>query len=82
MVTRRPRAVGHGTNRTTTGKLTGANHDCDRVFQVMTPIDRARRTHSAGKAKKKAGMVGHTFVFHHAGLLVNEPPESAGLPFV
>jgi hypothetical protein len=33
------------------------------------------------KAKKKAGVVEHLGVFNHAGLLVNEPPGTAGLPF-
>jgi hypothetical protein len=32
--------------------------------------------------KKKAGVVEHLQAFDHAGLLVNEPPGQAGLPFV
>ena len=30
---------------------------------------------------KKAGVVEHLAVFDHAGLLVNEPPGKAGMPF-
>jgi hypothetical protein len=32
--------------------------------------------------KKKAGMAEHPLVFDHAGLLVNGPPGTAGLPFI
>jgi len=35
----------------------------------------------AGRRKKKAGVVEHLGVFDHVGLLVNEPPGTAGLPF-
>jgi hypothetical protein len=31
--------------------------------------------------QKKAGVVEHPEVFGHAGLLVNGPPGTAGLPF-
>jgi hypothetical protein len=34
------------------------------------------------KIQKKAGVVEHREVFDHAGLLVNEPPGLAGLPFI
>jgi len=33
-------------------------------------------------AKEKAGVVDHTRGFDHVGLLVNEPPGQAGLPFI
>jgi hypothetical protein len=33
-------------------------------------------------ANKKTGVVEHPEVFDHAGLLVNEPPGKAGLPFI
>jgi hypothetical protein len=32
--------------------------------------------------RKKADVVEHPEVFDHVGLLVNEPPDPAGLPFV
>jgi len=32
--------------------------------------------------RKKAGVVEYPEVFDHAGLLVNEPPGAAGLPFI
>jgi hypothetical protein len=32
--------------------------------------------------RKKADVVEHTEVFDHVGLLVNEPPGVAGLPFI
>jgi hypothetical protein len=32
--------------------------------------------------KKKAGVIEHLQAFDHAGLLVNEPPSQAGLPFI
>jgi hypothetical protein len=31
--------------------------------------------------QKKADVAEHPEVFHHVGLLVNEPPGTAGLPF-
>jgi hypothetical protein len=31
---------------------------------------------------KKTGVVAHPKVFDHVGLLVNEPPGTAGLPFI
>jgi len=31
---------------------------------------------------KKTGVFEHLEVFEHAGLLVNEPPDIAGLPFI
>jgi hypothetical protein len=31
--------------------------------------------------KKKSGMTEHPLVFGHAGLLVNGPPDTTGLPF-
>jgi len=31
---------------------------------------------------KKAGVVEHPRAFDHVGLLVNEPPGQAGLPFI
>ncbi len=30
---------------------------------------------------KKADVAEHHYVFSHAGILVNEPPGTAGLPF-
>ena len=35
-----------------------------------------------GQRNKKADVVKHPEVFDHVGLLVNEPPGQAGLPFV
>jgi hypothetical protein len=32
--------------------------------------------------QKKAGVIEHLQAFDHAGLLVNEPPGQAGLPFI
>jgi hypothetical protein len=32
--------------------------------------------------RKKTDVVGHRWVPHHVGLLVNEPPGTAGLPFI
>ncbi len=32
--------------------------------------------------KKKSGVAEHLQAFDHAGLLVNEPPGQAGLPFI
>jgi hypothetical protein len=32
--------------------------------------------------QKKADVAEHPKVFHHIGLLVNEPPGTAGLPFI
>jgi hypothetical protein len=34
------------------------------------------------KAKKEADMVEYLSVFDHVGLLVNEPPDTSGLPFI
>jgi len=34
------------------------------------------------RTKKKADVVEHPEVFSHVGLLVNEPPGHAGLPFI
>ena len=34
------------------------------------------------QARKKADVIEHPKAFHHAGLLVNEPPGTAGLPFI
>jgi hypothetical protein len=34
------------------------------------------------RKQKKAGVVEHPEVFHHAGLLANEPPGHAGLLFI
>ena len=38
--------------------------------------------HPSPTQTKKAGVVEHPEVFDHAGLLVNEPPGKAGLPFI
>jgi hypothetical protein len=35
-----------------------------------------------GRSEKKAGVAKHPLVFGHAGLLVDEPPGTAGLPFI
>ncbi|MGA2701059.1 MAG: hypothetical protein ABSH35_08175 [Isosphaeraceae bacterium] len=45
-----------------------------------TPLWWMRRTGTT--AKEKAGVVDHTRGFDHVGLLVNEPPGQAGLPFI
>ena len=34
------------------------------------------------ESEKKTGVVEYPQVFDHAGLLVNEPPGQAGLPFI
>jgi hypothetical protein len=34
------------------------------------------------RRQKKAGVAEHPEVFGHAGLLANEPPGKAGLPFI
>ena len=34
------------------------------------------------QSKKEADVIEHPKAFHHAGLLVNEPPGTAGLPFI
>ena len=43
---------------------------------------RAPAPHAAIASQKKAGVVEHPRVFDHAGLLCDEPPSVAGLPFV
>ncbi len=53
----------------------------------MTPFDslkprRDRGFERRGMRNKKADVAEHFHVFAHAGLLVNEPPGQAGLPFV
>jgi hypothetical protein len=35
-----------------------------------------------GQGTKKADVAEHPEVFHHVGLLINEPPGTAGLPFI
>ena len=45
----------------------------------VVPVDCDR---SAPTASKKTGVVEHPKVFDHAGLLANEPPGRAGLPFI
>ena len=37
--------------------------------------------HPVPQKRKTAGVPEHPEVFGYAGLLVNEPPSSAGLPF-
>jgi hypothetical protein len=37
---------------------------------------------AAEAVEKKADVAEHPEVFDHAGLLVNEPPDPAGLPFI
>ena len=37
---------------------------------------------SLGQRNKKADVAEHPEVFDHVGLLVNEPPGQAGLPFI
>jgi hypothetical protein len=34
------------------------------------------------RTRKKTDVVEHPQVFDHVGLLVNEPPGTAGLPFI
>jgi hypothetical protein len=46
---------------------------------VLTELN--TRPHAASEAKK-AGVAEHLQAFDHAGLLVNEPPGTAGLPFI
>jgi len=41
-----------------------------------------QRVHSLLEIQKKTDVVEHPEVFDHVGLLVNEPPGTAGLPFV
>ena len=36
----------------------------------------------ANNSAKKADVAEHPKVFHHVGLLVNEPPAAAGLLFI
>jgi hypothetical protein len=38
-------------------------------------------THDGNSSIKKADVVEHPKAFHHVGLLVNEPPGTAELPF-
>ena len=45
------------------------------------PPERPRPS-GATASEKKADVVEHPQVLHHVGLLVNEPPGQAGLPFV
>ena len=46
-------------------------------------VSPARRPKGAVPTKrKKANVVEHPEVFDHVGLLVNEPPGKAGLPFI
>ena len=35
-----------------------------------------------GHGEKKADVVEHPWVFDYVGILVNEPPGTAGLPFI
>ena len=51
----------------------------DRAANRFVPGDRGP---SRAATSKKADMVEHPEVFDHAGLLVNEPPGIAGLPFI
>jgi hypothetical protein len=43
---------------------------------------RSTRTALLAASEKKADVAEHPEVFDHVGLLVNEPPDSAGLPFI
>jgi hypothetical protein len=40
-----------------------------------------RYTKASRRGKKKTGAVDYPQVFHHADLLVNEPPATGELPF-
>jgi hypothetical protein len=45
---------------------------------VLGRCDRAE----ANECQKKADVAEHPEVFDHVGLLVNEPPGMAGMPFI
>jgi hypothetical protein len=49
--------------------------DFSIASSLVSVINRRQR-------KKKTGVVEYPEVFDHAGLLVNEPPGKAGLPFI
>jgi hypothetical protein len=52
--------------------------ELDLSIRFLLPVvDRATRP----KAQKKADVVENPEVLHYVGLLVNEPPGIAGLPF-
>jgi hypothetical protein len=46
----------------------------------ITPAARGRP--APPRAKKEAGVVEPSGVFDHAGVLVDEPPGPAGVPFI
>jgi hypothetical protein len=46
------------------------------------PGPRLTKIGGAAPARKKADVEGHPWVFLHVGLLVDEPPGPAGLPFI
>ena len=58
----------------------------DRALTVPTPFrdqaDTKRRKKSRPSKAKKNDVVEHPEVFDHVGLLVNEPPGMAGMPFI
>jgi len=53
----------------------------DRLSLIGVRISGSFAAVAAPKAKK-TDVVEHPQVFDHVGLLVNEPPGSAGLPFI
>ena len=42
----------------------------------------AREPWQLDRKTKKADVAEHPEVFHHVGLLIDEPPDIAGLPFI
>jgi hypothetical protein len=55
----------------------GAMVDLDSFIALSLMVATASRH----RGRKKAGMAEHHWVLDHDGLLVNEPPGPAGLPF-
>jgi hypothetical protein len=54
---------------------------CQWLILICSKVPRRRDYPALLQVKKKAGMAEHPEVFDHAGLLVNGPPGTAGLPF-
>ncbi len=47
-----------------------------------SPFFQAKTSRHGAASKKNADAAEHPEVFDHVGLLVNEPPGPAGLPFI
>jgi len=60
-------------------RLFGVNGQWHATRHQLPPGWRFRETSFGGK--NKADVAEHPKVFDHVGLLVNEPPGTAGLPF-